>query len=82
LGAQPCIGVAGVRPGRQPRRGRCAPACAAPPAPARTWNDLHTTTGAPFWARNLSLICALTSVSPATWAGGGRGEWGHGAGAA
>jgi hypothetical protein len=32
----------------------------------RTWKDRHTTTGAPTAVLNLSLICALTSVSPAT----------------
>lgn len=83
-------GVSGPGGGGRPRAG-CEPQRHAgqchfvPPLPPRwpaallacvSWNERMTTTGCRFWVRNRSLICALTSVSPATcreWWGAGMG---------
>ena len=63
--ASACMHAARVQ-GKEPKLGRVPAQYTSCSAAGCTWKERHTTTGAPVAVLKRSLICALTSVSPAT----------------
>ena len=71
------LGDGGGGMSRPPRSPPTGIGCWAWPAARAcvSWKERMTTTGWRCVVTNRSLICALTSLSPATWVGGGVGVW-------